>query len=654
MSRPLDESVRVWTMPAVTMRKRSRRSEQFRRAGESSVERAPDALAAAATIPARPWHDGAWLPLCSAVLLSLAFAPISQFYLAWIGLVPWLLFVRRAPTARRLFLWNWLAGTLFAAVNIWWLCFVTIPGTLGSVVYMGLYWGIAALVVRVVWGEGGWWRVEGGGRAKRASSSTLYSLLSTLSPFIVAAIWTGCEWVRGNLLTGWPWSFLGYTQTPALAMCQVADVAGVYGVTFWLVAVNALVAQFVLARFKLAPVMRSLVAVVALLAIVLVYGIARLATTHTTPGPRVMVVQSNFPQSNTGAKGATMQQLVDFHVDTTTAALAAEQSAGRKVDLVVWSETMMPPLNADAREALVETDLGKFLDDTYNRLSSLAFNFRTALLTGGEYIGRVTPDGDRFRLLEPSNAAYLFEPTGTLSDLRYDKIHLVPFGEYVPFKESFPPLYQFFMWFSPYDFDYNLVPGADDALTVFSLSVLTGEPTTHPATEPYVDPDPAASPATAPATQPAQPSFTTSHASRFVGPICFEDADPRLLARMFDGGGGEKRADFIVNITNDGWFSQPQLSQHLQIARFRSIENRVPTARSVNTGISAFIDSTGRVIDRLPAHAPDTLIATLPLDPRIALYTRLGDAFAICCALVTGVIGSIGIVRWRRARQVVL
>jgi len=81
-----------------------------------------------AVAPGTPWYDGAWLPMCSAVLLSLAFAPISQFYLAWVGLVPWLLFIRRAATARRLFFWNWLAGTLFSAINIWWLCFVTIPG----------------------------------------------------------------------------------------------------------------------------------------------------------------------------------------------------------------------------------------------------------------------------------------------------------------------------------------------------------------------------------------------------------------------------------------------------------------------------------------------------------------------------------------------
>ncbi|MDQ3438969.1 MAG: hypothetical protein M3478_01310, partial [Planctomycetota bacterium] len=99
------------------------------------------------------WHDGAWLPMLSAVLLTLAFAPISQFYLAWVGLVPLLLYVRRAATTRRLFLWAWGAGTFFFALNIWWLGFVTIPGTLGSFVYMGLYWGLAALVMRGFLGE---------------------------------------------------------------------------------------------------------------------------------------------------------------------------------------------------------------------------------------------------------------------------------------------------------------------------------------------------------------------------------------------------------------------------------------------------------------------------------------------------------------------
>ncbi|HEV2294923.1 MAG TPA: apolipoprotein N-acyltransferase [Tepidisphaeraceae bacterium] len=628
------------------MRTRSRRSQQFRRAN--------GAPAPAAAPVIRPWYDGAWLPMLSAVLLTLAFAPIGQFYLAWIALLPFLLFIRRAATRRRLFLWTWAGGIAFFALNIWWLGFVTVPGTIASVAYMGLYWGLAAVITRAAWGDGGGgtredqgWRVEGG-EGGRNPSSAVYLLPSTLSPFTVAAIWTGCEWVRGNLGTGWPWSFIGYTQTPLLAMCQVADMVGVYGVTFWVVAVNVLVALLVTERFRLRPLLWPVVGVAVMLLLVLGYGIVRMEQTRIVPGPRVMVVQSNFPQSNTGDKGADQDELIDFHVNTTRDALEAERAAGREVDLVAWSETMMPALNKSAREFTHGSALGMFLQDTYQRLASLCFNYTTALITGGAYAGRMESRNGRYIDLDRRNAAYFFEPTGVMSDLRYDKVHLVPFGEYVPFKETIPPLYRFFMWFSPYEFDYNLVPGGDDQLTVFALERgMVRQSATAPLTQREAS---GADIAPAASTQPASgPFLSLPPPARFVVPICFEDADPRLVARMFDGQGA-KRADFIVNITNDGWFSQPQLSQHLQIARFRSIENRVPTARSVNTGISAFIDSLGRVYQRLAAHEAGTLTSILPLDPRLTLYTRIGDAFAIACTAFTAMAAAWAFVRARRAK----
>jgi len=578
--------------------------------------------------------------MVSAVLLTLAFAPISQFYLAWVGLVPWLMYVRAAATLRRLFLWNWAAGAVFFGLNVWWLSFVTLPGMLGSAAYMGLYWALAALVVRALGSEDRASRIEDR-QGPESGRAILYLLSSILAPFAIAAIWTGFEWLRGNIGTGWPWSFLGYTQTPVLAMCQVADLAGVYGVTFWVVAINACVAQFVRERLRVRPVLWPTAAVAAMLLAVLAYGIMRIAETRTTPGPRVLVVQSNFPQSNTGEKGASRTELVEFHVRTTAEALAAARGAETKVELVVWSETMMPHLNAAARNFYRDYAPDGLHQQTYQALASLCFDFGVALLTGGEYAGKVIVRDDVFIDLDRRNTAYFFEPTGVMSDLRYDKVHLVPFGEYVPFKETIPPLYRFFMWFSPYDFDYNLVPGKWDALTVFTLKDAWRQPSTGPAT----------APATIPTTGEHTPDEGVTEGYRFVVPICFEDADPRLLGAMFNGG-WNKRADFIVNITNDGWFSQPQLSQHLQMARFRSIENRVPTARSVNTGISAFIDSVGRVIDRLPAQVEGTLTAVLPLDARYTFYTQDGDFFAIGCVLVTGVVAVWSwIAALRRARS---
>jgi apolipoprotein N-acyltransferase len=278
---------------------------------------------------------------------------------------------------------------------------------------------------------------------------------------------------------------------------------------------------------------------------------------------------------------------------------------------------MLPPINQQARDVTNGYDYGTFLEAALKAVADVAFRHNIAILAGGNYFEAIDePTGlPKHR----RNVAYYFNATGLISDLRYDKIHLVPFGEYIPLRHTIPPLYRLFIHLGPHDFDYTVTPGDWDALTAFPL--------------------------------PPPPAVPTS---RFVTPICFEDADPRLVSRMFRGASGTKRADFIVNITNDGWFSQPQLSQHLQIARFRSIENRVPTARSVNTGISAFIDSSGRVYQRLPAQMAGTSVAEVRPDSRVTLFTRFGDWFAGTCTIATAMVMMWSLVQSRRAKKVAL
>jgi apolipoprotein N-acyltransferase len=123
-----------------------------------------------------------------------------------------------------------------------------------------------------------------------------------------------------------------------------------------------------------------------------------------------------------------------------------------------------------------------------------------------------------------------------------------------------------------------------------------------------------------------------------------------LVAKMFRGQGG-KRADVIVNLTNDGWFKANENTQHLQAAIFRSIENRAPTVRSVNTGISAIVDSYGRELQRVPVRTEGTIVGPVRVDSRYTIYTRVGDLFAIVCSIVIGIIAALGIMRyWRTCR----
>jgi apolipoprotein N-acyltransferase len=344
--------------------------------------------------------------------------------------------------------------------------------------------------------------------------------------------------------------------------------------------------------------------------LILGYGVYRLSEQQTYPGPRVLVVQPNDPMTRGGSKSVTQEQSLQFHLGATLDALEAEHP-----DLIVWSETTMPPLNSEARDALRTFASGPFLAQVHAALRGLTNRSGAALIAGGYYVGGWEQTGGK-RGSDIRNAAFFYDRTGQQAG-RYDKIHLVPFGEFTPFQSSLPALHRFLLRFGPYDQDYTLNPGHGENLTVFTLASR------------------------------GDPNVT----SRFVAPICFDDLDAPLMARMFRGAEHGKRADFIVNLTNDGWFRFPEQQQHLQIAVFRSIENRAPTARAVNTGVSGFIDSCGRVQAVIPPRTTGTLAQDLMLDRRVPLYTRLGDVFAVACMIATGAIVTVGVMQWGRERM---
>jgi apolipoprotein N-acyltransferase len=575
----------------------------------AKASRKADSIPGSRPLADRWW--GKWLLLfIGIVLLSLAFAPFNQFYLAWVGVVPWLVVVRYCRSTLRAFLWSWLGGTLFYIANMWWLAGITLPGMIALMVVLGLYPAAAGAIIFA-------------GRLLDPIACDVNSSApgrgfvcwkkSLLNVFLIAFVWTASEWFRGTWpLGGLAWLYLGHAQTPALYLCQVADFSGVFGVTFWVMLVNAWLTLFVLYRKpSVRPLAPAGVAVGVVLVAVLGYGIFRFAQFKGRTGPTILVVQSNVPQSNEGDKAGSMQDLVKFHVDQTEAAL----SHHGHVDLVVWSETMMPALNREAREYLLSLPYPRlqqealFLADVDRQITELAQKYRTELLVGGAYSADWTsqPTADHmiaFIARDKRNTAYFYTAAGQSAE-RYDKIHLVPFGEYLPFKETVPSMYKLFVAMSPYKDEHTLTPGAPDAMTVFKLK----------------------------------------KDWRFVTPICFEDIVAEVVRQMLKPEDGvHKRADFIVNLTNDGWFLFNEMPQHLQAASFRSIENRVPTARSVNTGISGFVDSMGRTFDLVPPSVEGSSIGTLTLDDRVTAYTLYGDLFAYFCVGVTVLVIVQGIV----------
>jgi apolipoprotein N-acyltransferase len=573
----------------------------FTRGAKSMTRQSPasegDVLSGYLSMIQRPLARIA-LVILSAVLLALAFAPYGQFYLAWIGLVPWLILVSSAHSQPAAFGWGWLGGTLYFILSFVYLLANTVPGAVALAMFLALYWGTAALVIR---GAG----LLGVDHAVKSQPPRALAII--LRALGVGVIWVGTEWLWETVLTGMPWGFLGHSQSPLLVMCQVADITGVHGISFLVVLVNALVAQAVLMPRQWRRMIPACAALTMLLAAVSSYGAFRLSQAAQYPGPSVLVVQPNDYNFRDKSAENKQREYLDFHLRQTRQALANSHA-----DLIVWSETTMPALNQEARDELAHYSAGPFLAMVHGALITLTQHYDAALLAGGYYVGGWKSVKGRRTGTDIRNSAYYYTRQGR-QVARYDKVHLVPFGEYTPFKYSIPWLYRVFWWFGPNADDYVLARGSDETPVTFRLS------------------------------------FGQS-SCRFVAPICFDGSDAALIAAMFRRGAGEsaasgKRADFIVSISNEGWFRLNEHAQHLQAEMFRCIENRAPMARCVNTGISGFLDSCGRVEATIPVNQEGAAIGRLQLDRRFTLYTRLGDWFSWVCLAIAGLIGLAALVK---------
>ncbi|MBI4636664.1 MAG: apolipoprotein N-acyltransferase [Candidatus Rokubacteria bacterium] len=471
------------------------------------------------------------LALLSGVLLALSFPGSGdQGWAAFAALVPLLAAVGGVSWRR--------AGVLgFGAGFVFWVA--TIPWIAPTMVhYGGLPWPLAALVLA---GLAGYLAVYW---------AAFCALLSRVpvsggAPFVVAAasLWVALEFLRTYLFTGFPWNLVGYSQYRHLPLIQVAAVTGVYGVSFVVVAVNAALWRVVAAdrRRKEAFAAAATAAGVVVLAMASAWLPPRDAG---QPSRAVALVQGSIDQ---GVKWDPAYQDATLAVYRTLTVDAARQGA----KLIVWPETALPFLfDEDRRRAAVQ---------------SLARETDAYLLVGAP---ARRSDGRR-------NSAFLVAPDGDLVG-RYDKRHLVPFGEYVPLKRLLP-------------FVEVLGGGAigdfrsGGEATVFSTPL-----------------------------------------GRLAVVICYEAIFPAEVRDFFLGG-----ADVLVNITNDAWFGRSAAPvQHLAMAAFRAVENRAYLVRAANTGISAVVAPDGRIVQASGLFTREIVSGTIA--PRIGLsvYTRYGDVFA--------------------------
>ena len=553
-------------------------------------------------------QTGIVLSLITMMMLTVIAEPVGWSPLAWVALVPWLIAVTRL---RRGSAWvGYLTGTLYFLVNLYWLWPVTGAGMVALCLYLGLYFLLCGVILRWVYLYRPW-------------------------PFtlVLPVVWVGQEYLRATVMTGFAWFFLGHSQHDNVMLIQMSDMFGAYGVTFVVAMCNGLWGDLLLRPLKRrtatgpanhfgASTMILLTA--CCIAAALLYGQHRLRQGRRTitAGPVVTVVQDNIPQH-------VKQQQVDLngddifhrHVALTEAALETTPVP----DLIVWPETMvLSELNDDMLAGEV-TEFTRQSHRFNHRLKQLAGR-GSALLVGAPSM-ELSGEGGVNRY----NSAQYYLADGSRHPKRYDKIHLVPFGEVVPFKKSWPWMYRLLNKLTPYDYEYSNTAGEDP--TVFDLAKHAGAAATPDDKCPW----------------------------KFSVAICYEDVMPHVPRRLAAEEYGKKRIDFLLNISNEGWFSRgghtrndpvkptAELSQHWAICKFRAVENRVSIVRSVNMGISGFVRPDGRVQTKplagtLPDHprkrqaVAGFLTDTVQLDSRVSVYNKIGDIFAILCTVVTALL----------------
>ncbi len=497
------------------------------------------------------------LSVCSGLMIAFSFPNAGYSFLAWVALIP-LLVALEGASNRTAFRIGMTCGFSAYTVILYWINIVithyghlpwavSIPLYLLLAGWLALFYGLAVLVARA---------------GEQAGLKTALTL---------PIAWVAFDFIRSFLLSGFPWAMLGHSQFRTLPLIQIADITGVYGITLLIVLSNVVLYRVLRALSGARvpyPVKSAVIMIIALIA-TLFYGFDRLNKQETSNDKplRVALIQGNIDQDVKWSPAFQEQTLAIYERLT-------RQAVKEPVDLVVWPESAVP----------------FFFQDELNqaeRVKGLARELAVNLLIGSP--AHELRNGQRTFL----NSAFLISPQGETVG-RSDKMHLVPFGEYVPLGRYFP-------------FISKLVVGIGDFSSgenVHSLPV-------------------------------AQTRIGTL--------VCFEGIFPELAREYVRTG-----ARVLVNITNDAWFGRSSAPyQHLSIAAFRAVETRTPLIRAANTGITAIIDHNGHISTMTALFEEGFRTGEIKPGSGDSLYLKFGDAPAWLCVLLT--IG-FALQAWRKRR----
>jgi apolipoprotein N-acyltransferase len=512
------------------------------------------------------------LAVASGLAMGLAFPKFDYGLLAWVALVP-LFYVIEGESMRLVFWWAYLQGFASYIVSLYW---IPIPLHDFADVHMAFaifpmlaLAGIVAINTAVaIW--------AGEFIARRTRIPAVITM---------PVAWAALEWFRTYVPASFPWNLLGYAAYRNLELIQFAEFTGVYGVSALIVFFNAVVYVVIFRRGVYRIQTISLSTLTAMMIAMVAFGAWRISDLKNAPTAgsfKVAMVQGNIPQSLKWDPKFLPESYGVYQDETANA-------AKRGADLIVWPEAAAAFLfQPDDR---YPAELAG--DEAYRTaLLTLARNLGEPLLFGAPALAQI--DGR----LGFYNRAYLVSDKGDVA-AHYDKIELVPFGEYVPARA----VLGFFVNKVVQGMG-DLVPGKEQTLFDFKgakLGIL----------------------------------------------ICYESIFPDLTRREVNDG-----ADVLVNITNDAWYGESSAPyQVLAMAALRSVETKVPMVRVANTGISALIEPSGRITNRTPLFKRGTEIVDVSWRPVRTFYTMVGDLFAETCFVLMA-IGLIVAWRWPRTAPV--
>jgi apolipoprotein N-acyltransferase len=534
------------------------------------------------------------LGVASGVLLWFAFPPAGWSWLGWIALAPLFLLVPSTRSRLSIYFGAWLGGLAFWLLALNWILCIDPSAALG--------WAVMAMVLSTLW--------------------PLFLAIARVGtqqlklPLMLAApiVWVALEYVRAYMFTGFPWYYLAHTQYRQLAFIQIADFSGSLGLSFLMAVSSALVVDILtLPLLRPTPrgprLTRPIAIRIGSLAVALAatvgYGLYRLNTARFEPGPRVALLQTNFMQRSDSKKRKKAEEILGIYKTLIEKAM----KAAPRPDLLVWTETSYPYGFVAIDPQLSADEFARQIRDYDPEGTPAAWATKRSDIAAQLHgwtdaigipmmVGSTTYDFRRGGL-NRYNSAILFEPEKTTIQ-SYHKLHLVPFGEYVPLLQTFP-------WLTA------LTPYRNGFIPSLAFGGV--------------------------------PAWFREGRYKYATAICFEDTVPQVTRRLFAEVDDGRSPDVLLNLSNDGWFvyeddkdeihSSSEHEMHLAGSVFRAVEHRVPLARAANTGISAVIDGNGRVVAALPGAKEDVLVADVPLDPRTGLYTSWGDWVGLSCLAIT-------------------